>query len=645
VCGIAGYSGRFDPTLLAAMSRAVAHRGPDDDGTWVDRKAGIGLAHRRLSIIDLRPEARQPMSNEDDTLWLTYNGEIYNHLELRDELLAKGHRFKSASDSEVILHLYEEDGPEFISRLNGIFAFALWDGRRKELLLARDGMGVKPLYFAELRSGFLFASEIKSLIEAANLPREVDFEALHYYLAFLWAPAPFTPLRAVRKLEPGHAMVVGEGQIRRRWSFYDLPYCGQRRDNAADELAIELRDRLATAVCRQMVSDVPVGAFLSGGLDSSSVVAMMARCVPPAQIPCYSIGFGDDDQDGSPSDLPYARRVAEHLGVDLREIRVDPAIILQLERMIWHLDEPQGDPAPINAMLIAEQARRDGVKVLLSGAGGDDIFSGYRRHAALHYERLWGWLPLPMRRPLAHWSRDMRKEPAWRRRLARAFAYADRSPDGRLCSYFEWTPDEVRRALYGPEFARATAEVVTDAPLVQSLGRILDEPDRFNRMLYLEAKHFLADHNLNYTDKASMAHGIEVRVPLLDPDLVAFAATLPPSLKQRGREGKALFKRAMEPLLPHDVIYRPKTGFGVPLRRWLTNELREMVRDTLSESALRRRGWFDPGRVRSLIEANEAGRVDASYLIFGLLCLEIWCGLFLERTVVGRPEGVGEWVA
>jgi len=645
MCGIAGYSGHFDSMLLAAMSRAVAHRGPDDDGTWVDRKAGIGLAHRRLSIIDLRPEAKQPMSNQDGTLWLTYNGEIYNYLELRDELLAKGHRFKSKSDSEVILHLYEEEGYEFLSRLTGIFAFALWDERTQKLLLARDGMGVKPLYYAELQAGFLFASELKCLIQAANLPREIDFEALHYYLAFLWTPAPFTPFRAVRKVEPGQAMIVSHGQVRRRWSFYDLPYRGQRRDKAVDELSVELLDRLATAVRRQMVSDVPVGAFLSGGLDSSSVVAMMARCVPPAQIPCYSIGFGDSEQDGSPSDLPFARRVAEHLGVDLREIRVDSAIILQLERMIWHLDEPQGDPAPINAMLIAEQARRDGVKVLLSGAGGDDIFSGYRRHAALQYERLWGWLPLRIRRSLAHWSRDMRKEPAWRRRLARAFANADRSPDGRLCGYFEWSPEGVRRGLYRPEFTSATVEVVTDSPLMQSLARIPDEPERLNRMLYLEAKHFLADHNLNYTDKASMASGIEVRVPLLDPDVVAFAVTLPPSLKQRGCEGKSLFKRAMEPLLPRDVIYRPKTGFGVPLRRWLKNELRELLRDTLSESALRRRGWFDPGRVCALIEANEAGRVDASYLIFELLCLEIWCGLFLDQTAVRRPTEVGEWVA
>ena len=618
------------------MGALFAHRGPDDAGAWADPAAGVGLAHRRLAIIDLRPEAHQPMSNEDDTLWVTFNGEIYNFPELRAELLAKGHRFKSRSDTEILLHLYEEEGADMLARLNGMFAFALWDSGRRELLLARDGFGVKPLYYAEIAAGFLFASELKALLAEPSLPRDVDFEALHYYLAYLWAPAPFTMLRAVRKLAPSEAMIVRDGRIARRWTFYDLPYDGRRDDAPAETLAGQLRDHLATAVTRQMISDVPVGAMLSGGLDSSAIVALAAKS--GQRIPCYSIGFSGGDLDGTPPDLPYARRVADHLGLDLREVRVTPAMIAHLERMIWHLDEPQGDPAPINVMLIAEQARRDGVKVLLSGAGGDDLFSGYRRHWALCAERYWGWLPTVVRRAAAHASAGMSVGSTGRRRLAKAFAHADRTPDERICGYFEWSPSELRRSIYAADLRGHLKDVRTAAPLRSSLTRIPRETDRLNRMLYLDARHFLADHNLNYTDKASMAHGIEVRVPFLDPDLVGFATRLPTAWKQRGREGKAIFKRAMEPLLPRDVIYRPKTGFGVPLRRWLRHELREPVRDLLSPAVLHRRGWFDTDGVDALLRNNEAGKVDGGYLILALLCVEIWARLFLDAAPVPWHE-------
>jgi asparagine synthase (glutamine-hydrolysing) len=630
MCGIAGYLGSFGPELLARMSRAIAHRGPDDHGSWYDPAARVGLAHRRLSIIDLRPEGRQPMTNEDGTLQITFNGEIYNFKELRERLLTRGHVFKSRSDTEVLLHLYEEEGPDFLKALNGIFAFALWDGRRRQLLLARDGFGVKPLYYAELPRGVLFGSELKALLECPELPREIDAEALHAYLAYLWAPAPHTMLRAVRKLPAGRAMLLRDQRIEQEWTFYDLPYDGRRRQGEAAELALELRAHLETAVERQMVSDVPVGAFLSGGLDSSSVVAAMRRAGAGPDLPCYSIGFGDDDFDGNPGDLPYARRVAAHLGVDLREIRVGPEIIDDLERMLYQLDEPQADPAPINVLLIAEQARRDGIKVLLSGAGGDDIFSGYRRHHALLLERYWSWLPPTLRAPLAAWARHAGAEPAWRRKLAKLLLNAEAPPEQRLCRAFEWSPDPLRRGLYASDLRAELAAIETSAPLVRTLARIPDEPDRLNRMLYLEGKHFLADHNLNYTDKMGMAAGIEIRVPLLDPDLVAFAVGLPPELKQKGSVGKMLFKQAMTPVLPPDVVHRPKTGFGLPVRRWLRGELAGWVEELLSPRALATRGWFEPAAVQTLLRLNQAGRVDASYTIFSLLCLEIWARLFLD---------------
>lgn len=668
MCGIAGFSGNFSPALLRAMTRAVSHRGPDGHGhAVIEGPSGrVGFGHRRLSIIDLSPDGAQPMTVECDrcgvhdarttpanALWLTFNGEIYNYPALRSELQAKGHSFQSRTDSEVLLHLYAEHGVEMLARLNGIFAFGIYDGRKRgqlgsvrpgDVLIARDGLGVKPLYHASVPDGLLFGSEIKSLIQSPEVTRELDEVALHHHLAYLWAPAPRTMLKHVRKLPPGAAMLVRGGGIVREWTHYDVPYGRDPLPGSERDLAHELRARVQEAVDRQMIADVPVGAFLSGGLDSSAVVAMMRKARPDYRPRCYTIGFrGEEAEEGAPADLPYARRVADHVGVDLCEIIVDPSAIENLDRMLWHLDEPQADPAPINALLIAEQARKENIPVLLSGAGGDDIFSGYRRHQALRYERAWGWLPHAVRAGIAAPARwlawhgalpsIMKWHPA--RRAARAFVYADLTADQRLVSYFWWSGEALRRSLYGRDLAARLEGVDTAEPLVDSLDRIPSERDPLNRMLYLEARHFLADHNLNYTDKMGMASGIEVRVPLLDPDLVDFATRVPSAFKQRGRIGKSIFKRAMEPDLPHDVIYRPKTGFGAPLRRWLQVELRDRVEDTLSATTLRHRGLFDPVTVQRLIEQDRQGRVDGGYTIFSLMCIELWCRMFVDT-----PAGV-----
>ena len=636
MCGIAGFSGRFDPDLLGPMGSILAHRGPDDAGEWHDRASEVGLAHRRLSIIDLSPAGHQPMATADGRLQLVCNGEIYNYRELTAELTARGHRFRSRSDSEVLLHLYEEHGTDMLDRLLGIFAFAIWDARDRSLFLARDQLGVKPLYYAELPQGFLFASEIKALLTTGQVPTDLDLEAVDDHLTYLWTPAPRTILKAVRKLEPGCALLVRGGRVERKWGYYDLPYDGGRLDLPEEEAAERLREHIETAVERQMVSDVPVGAFLSGGLDSSAVVAMMRRVRPDYVPVCYSIGFGDSrDMEGSPLDLPYARRAADHLGVELREITVGPDIISNLERLLYHLDEPQADPAPINALLISEQAHQDGFKVLLSGAGGDDILSGYRRHYALGLRRTWAWLPRPARRAVAAWANSARGRSTVVRRFRRMLAYCDLDEHDWIASSFAWSTGDVRQALFAPE-ARATLKGREPfAPLIRSLDRVSSkEPDPLNRMLYLEGKHFLADHNLNYTDKMGMAASVEVRVPLLDLELVDFATRIPPRLKQNGRTGKYLFRRAMEPLLPKEIIYRPKTGFGAPLRRWLHRELAELTDELLSERSLARRGLFDPRAVRTLMERDRRGRIDAAYLVFAVMCIEQWCRLFIDR----RPE-------
>jgi asparagine synthase (glutamine-hydrolysing) len=656
MCGIVGFQGDYSLELLRAMTQAVAHRGPDGSGTAVlavDGQPPTGLGHRRLAIIDLSDAGLQPLTVVPDAgggmhagLTLVFNGEIYNYRELRAELMAAGHRFSSATDSEVLLHLYERDGFGMLDRLNGIFAFAIHDARpagrpqgvpQGALFLARDQLGVKPLYYSQTARGFLFASEIKALTRYAGLPRDIDGAALHYTLAYLWTPAPRTMLAAVRKLEPGSALLIYSGAVQRHWSYYCVPYDGTRSSAGEPVLTSELAQHVRTAVRRQLVADVPVGAFLSGGLDSSAVVAMMRNALPDRPITCFTVGFGGDEGAGDlGEDLPYARRVATHLGVDLEEVIIEPTAITRLGEMVELLDEPQADPAPINALMIAERARAMGIPVLLSGAGGDDLFGGYRRHWALTFERRWAWLPHAIRAGVQSIASAAARgvaggqSNAGLRRAAKMLAYAAEEPDRRLVSYFWWSTEQVRRALYTPEFAQYVQSVDTAAPLLESLRHIPDEGDPLQRMLFLETRHFLADHNLNYTDRAGMAAGVEIRVPLLDLDLVRFATQVPSGMKQRGRTGKAIFKRAMEPYLPRDVIYRPKVGFGAPLRRWLRAELRPVVDDTLACGAVRRRGFFDPAAVSALVAADRAGSIDGSYTIFALMCFELWCRRFVD---------------
>jgi len=659
MCGIVGYQGTFSPSLVGRMAAAVAHRGPDGEGLirlGGERSCPTSLGHRRLAIIDLSDAGLQPMTVAPDTgrggsvpgLTLVYNGEIYNYRELRSDLQAAGHVFRTGTDSEVLLHLYEEHGVDMLRHLNGIFAFVIHDGRvtgRPEgmaegaLFVARDQLGVKPFYYATVAEGFLFGSEIKALLCYGGLSRDINPLALHQLLAYLWTPSPETMLQSVRKLEPGFALIVADGRIVRHWSYYDLPYAGVRNNASFDDNASSLAERVETAVRRQLVSDVPVGAFLSGGLDSSAIVAMARRVQPDQPLTCFTIGMPEGAQaEGIPDDLPYARRVAAHLGVDLVEVPIESGIIRRLPEMVALLDEPQADPAPINALLIAERARAMGIPVLLSGAGGDDLFSGYRRHRALMFEHWWAGLPQAVRRPLqraanaaASGGGFAQSQPLVRR-IAKMFAYAAEAKDRRLVSYFWWSTEQVRRGLYAPNFAVSAAGMDTAAPLLASLGRIPEEHDRLQQMLYLEVKHFLADHNLNYTDRSGMAVGVEVRVPLLDLDLVNFATRVPAAHKQQGRVGKAVFKRAMEPFLPHDVIYRPKAGFAAPLRHWLRHDLRSMVDDTLNESDVRRRGYFDPHAVRRLIEDDRAGVLDGSYTVFALMCFELWCRRFVDEA-------------
>ncbi|HVL00845.1 MAG TPA: asparagine synthase (glutamine-hydrolyzing) [Dongiaceae bacterium] len=635
MCGIAGFQSIDDKTLIDRMRDAIRHRGPDGQGTFSDPITQTSLAHTRLSIIDLSPLGHQPMLTDDQQVALVFNGEIYNYQELRLELEGSGFKFRGHSDTEVLLWLYMRDGENCFARLNGIFSICIYDRRDGLLRLARDGLGVKPLYYSAMAGSFIFASEIKALLQCDRISREISVPAIRAVLSLLWIPGPWTPLQQIKKLLPGECLVVGQGRIQRQFSFYRLPVPREDFTLSVTDAIQGVRDRLSTAVARQMVADVPVGAFLSGGLDSSAVVAMAARHVGPDNIRCFTIDTGGGVDVGTPDDLPYAQFAARKLGVKLEVLKADPLQMLQsLSDMLWFLDEPQADPAPLNVMAIAGYARKQGYKVLLSGAGGDDIFSGYRRHVALQFERYWAWLPASLRSCLQQSSAGLTGVPRLRR-MAKLFNHAGLPADKRLLSYFSWLKNSEVESLLSEEFKHlgvCQGSETSESASIE-LARALNEMSGtapLNQMLYLESRFFLVDHNLNYTDKLSMAMGVETRVPLLDPDLVEFAARIPVAMKCRGTQGKWVFKQAMSGILPEEVIWRSKAGFGMPLRRWLHTELRPLVEDTLSRSAIERRGIFNVVAVQQLVAKDRAGELDASYSILALMVVELWCRQFID---------------
>jgi asparagine synthase (glutamine-hydrolysing) len=618
------------PIRLGKALAALAHRGPDDKGVYHDAAAGISLAHARLSIIDLSAAGRQPMASLDGSLVIVFNGEIYNFRELRAMLEREGFTFRGHSDTEVLLTLYQARGDALLPLLNGIFAFAIFDYRERRLLLATDALGVKPLYYAGTPGSFTFASELKALIELPGVTPELDIGAIYRYLGFLWSPGGSTPFKDVVRMGPGEALEIRLGRAQRRWQWADTRWDGQpvERDMSTAVCAVE--SSLRTAVRRQMVSDVPVGAFLSGGLDSSAVVAM-AREID-SEIDCFTIDTGGVQDAGVTDDLPYAREAARHLGVRLHEVRVDAdRMASDIEAMVYQLDEPLADPAPLNVLYISRRARESGIKVLLSGAGGDDIFAGYRRHLALKMERYWSWMPRGGRAMLRSGTAAIGPHAgAIGRRLAKAFAYGDRDACHRLAGYFLWIHPDRLSSVFAAGVRRELGESLMNAPFDRYLATLPADMTPIQRMLALEQRFFLADHNLLYTDKMSMAAGVEVRVPLLDVDLVAAANAIDPALHLHGGDGKHVLKEAMKRYLPPQVIHRPKTGFGAPVRRWLRHDLSEWINDLFASATFRNRGIFDAAQVQRLVEDDRSGRIDAAYTVLGVACVELWCRRFVD---------------
>jgi len=639
VCGICGFAGRADDELVNVMTGRLEHRGPDGYGTRsfpsVNGGLPASLGHRRLSILDPGPRGAQPMCTPNGRYWITYNGEIYNFRELRARLERQGRRFNTTCDTEVVLAMYERYGADMLSQLNGIFAMAIWDTDERRLFLARDRLGVKPLYHAERGGTLYFASEVKALLAALPRPalrRDVVAE----YLTFLWVPDPDTLFDGIYKLAPGHYAVFSGGRLEVA-QYWDMSFAPEHRSEP--EWAETLRHEVGTAVRRQMVSDVPLGSFLSGGIDSSAIVAEMSRVSDG--VTTFTVGASKADlaHEIVPDDVRYARLIADRFPVNYNEQTLEPNVVELLPKLIWHLDEPVADPAAISTYLICSAARRE-LTVILSGMGGDEIFAGYPRHLAAQLGRVFALTPLTARRALrrlieAHLTlgRPGRMRGP-RRNLLKLTRGIDASPWDRYLAYCSYYQRSELATLLSDDTPQGD-------PFRRHRGHLSQVKDEhwLNQLLYLDIKTFLPCLNLAYTDKMSMAASAEVRVPLLDNELVDLSGRMPPELKLHRLTRKYLFKRSMEGVLPREVIYRPKAGFGAPVRAWLVGDLEPMVDDLLSPEVVSRRGLFDAREVRRLIAANRAGHEDNALRIWALLTLELWQRTFLDADANANGHG------
>ncbi len=635
MCGIAGFVGRGDRRIIEAMTDAIRHRGPDDAGVaYVEGPANVGLGNTRLAIQDLSPDGHQPMSTPDARYTIVFNGEIYNFKELRAELIRDGFQPRSGSDTEVLLALFRNEGRAMLSRLNGMWAFAIWDAEERSLFLARDRFGEKPLYLFQQGSTLLFGSELKSFAHHPSFTVEVDHTALLRYLTFLWVPEPDSLFAGVHKLPPGHFATYKNGSLEIA-QYWDLPLHVERPVSAR-EAATEVRTRLFKSVERRLVSDRPVGAFLSGGIDSSTMVAAMAA-VSTEPVQTYTIGFRNTDfeWESVESEVPLAQRVAKHVGAKWEHIELGSEISTLLPTVIEHLDEPVADPAAITAFLLCQAAKKERT-VLLSGMGGDEVFAGYRRHKALQMTELYRRTPALLRGAIQRRLVPALEKSQHRKILglakdARTFlSNVDAPFEERFIGYARYhTSSELSELLHPDLRARVAVSDVT-ATHARVMARSTGA-DPLLRMLYTDMKTFMPSLNMLYMDKMSMASAVEVRLPFLDHELVKYAASLSSSLKIRRMTGKWILRKAFDGMLPSDVLWsRKKVGFGAPIRTWLKRDLAPLLNDVLSDRRVRERGLFDPARVRAIVNNPLQGRNDLR--IWSLLTLEIWLSGIETRT-------------
>lgn len=622
MCGIVGifplHGQPIRREVLDGMRDALQHRGPDDQGSYVSK--GIGLGHRRLAVIDLLPQAHQPMSNEDDSIWIVFNGEIYNYLDLRRQLKTRGHKFKSESDTEVILHLYEEHGDACTEHLRGMFAFIIWDEKRRRLFAARDRLGKKPLYYTVADSALLLASEIKALLAHPAIVRTANPIAIHGYLALRYVPTTETAFKNIYRLPAAHTLIAENDAFRttRFWQPQLAPKHIASLEEAQEEFAVVLRD----SVRLRLQADVPWGVHLSGGLDSSAVAAIAAS--QTNRLKTFTIGFEDQGFD----ERRHARCVAHFLGTEHQELMVRPDVIKDLSRLVYHYDQPFADPAAIPTLALCEQSREH-VTVALNGDGGDELLGGYARYRGARHWRLFQHLPGILRRRSLWEAGSNALATIHKRgahRLRRLHFFGSESLEQHYCRAMSQVSLDVLDSLYSNSMKEQIGNLTSAhtamrrafaAAQAMGLGRL-------DTLLYVDGETYLPDCLLVKTDIASMAYGLELRSPLLDHKLWEFVARLPESLKRRGNVGKILLKRFCSTILPSAIINRPKAGFGVPLSHWFRTDLRNHLRETLLDGSLARLGYFQPGKVEQLVGQHLDGSRDCGQLLWSLLVLQIW---------------------
>jgi asparagine synthase (glutamine-hydrolysing) len=622
ICGIYEPGSTVDASAIGAMAASMRHRGPDDQGVYTGR--GIGLGHRRLSIIDLA-SGHQPLSNEDETVWIAFNGEIYNFEELNRQFLSSGHQFRSRSDTETIVHLYEELGEACFAQLRGMFAIALWDGRRQKLILARDRLGKKPLFYSWNGRRLVFGSEIKSIQAAGEFDDETDIEALSDYFSFGYVPAPKTIYRSVRKLRPAHYLVVENGAIRES-EYWDISFARTQPLSEAEwceRFIAEYRE----SVRIRLISDVPLGAFLSGGVDSSSVVAMMNEIQRP--VTTCSIGFAEHDYD----EAAAARSFASSLGANHFEHTVAPNAIELLPKLAWHYDEPFADSSAVPTYYVSQVAREH-VTVALSGDGGDENFAGYRRYKLTSREhQLRQHVPAAIRRPVFGWLGEHYPKLGWAPRVFRGKSTFQSLARDLITGYFHgvacYCPPELKNSLFHPDLVSSLSGYDSADVLRYHYDRC-DSPDPLSRIQYVDMKTYLVDDILTKVDRASMANSLEVRSPLLDHKLMELIAQMPSNLKLRNGQGKYIFKKALEGIVPRSTLYRPKKGFAVPVAEWFRGELADFAYDALfsrDHQLLNRKFlsacWFE----------HQRGRRDWSPLLWSVLMFRTWESTCLRQGV------------
>lgn len=634
MCGIVGKVGGAEVTHreLQNMARAIAHRGPDDEGYWAE--GNVGLGHRRLSIIDLNT-GRQPISNEDQTIWIVFNGEIYNFPELKKELIAKGHQFKTTTDTEVIVHLYEEMGESCVDRLNGMFAFAIWNIKTRELFLARDRIGQKPLFYSEKNGAFLFGSEVKAILAADNVAREINYTAVHHYLSLRFIPAPHTMFEGIHKLPAGHTLILRDGTVTIK-RYWDLNYTDKLNYSEAGYLE-GLEEQLHRAVRSHLVSDVPVGAFLSGGMDTSTVVALMAE-IQKNQFQTFAIGVKENDFN----ELPFARIVADHFNTKHTEEVVSANLIDLMPAMVNHLDEPSDSIAA--CMFEAARLASQHVKVVMGGDGGDELFAGFDRYMGVGYINRYNMVPRVIRerilRPIFHGLPDSFTYKSMVQKLRWVDQLSDFEEGERYAeatAFFRFSHSQ-KEQLFSQDLWKSLKNIDSNQVIVEQYNKP-NAQDPIDRMLYADFMTRLSEHTLMLTDRMNMAFSLEARSPFLDHELVEYLARFPSSIKIKGRQLKYILRKFAEKRLPSDITKRSKQGFMFPVAYWFRNELYPLLKDQLENSFFVREGLFNKKEVQRLIEEHRTNRVDNHVRLWMLLNMEVWHQLYIQQKDVAS---VGE---